>query len=169
MNTRSARLALLGIAVFSLLGTLPLAMGAVDEPHGQSRMTQMIDTSGDDLAVAGRIWQNLVPKNGQAETVQGELLRAVEKLRWEAQTNGNINWDQGFQILLDYLEAVLGAEPKFPQADRDGIRADLERLRDYESPYVEDDLYDRLTTAVVRYARVHPMPVPHTRNPDLHR
>ncbi len=33
---------------------------------------------------ATRIWQTFVAKSGQAETVQGELLRAVEKLRDEA-------------------------------------------------------------------------------------
>ena len=27
-----------------------------------------------------QIWKSFVPKSGQAETVQGELLRAVEKL-----------------------------------------------------------------------------------------
>lgn len=43
-------------------------------------------------------WQTYVPKQGQAETVQGELIRAIEKLRGEAQRNGNINWDKGFVI-----------------------------------------------------------------------
>ena len=37
---------------------------------------------------AKSIWQTYVPKSGQAETVQGELLRAVEKLRDEAIRNG---------------------------------------------------------------------------------
>lgn len=43
-----------------------------------------------------RIWKKLVPKQGQADTVQGELLREVEKLRHEAWNNGNINWDDNF-------------------------------------------------------------------------
>ncbi|MBM9548750.1 hypothetical protein JWG40_17120 [Leptospira sp. 201903074] len=53
------------------------------------------------------IWKEFVPKNGQANTVQGELLRAVEKLRDESQRNGNGNgngnWDDGFEILIRYL------------------------------------------------------------------
>ena len=40
-----------------------------------------------------RIWQRLVPPEGQAATVQGELLREIEKLYHEAWRNGNINWD----------------------------------------------------------------------------
>jgi len=31
------------------------------------------------------LWKTYVPKKGQSETVQGELIRAIEKLRDEAQ------------------------------------------------------------------------------------
>jgi hypothetical protein len=34
---------------------------------------------------ARSLWQQYVPARGQAGTVQGELIRAVEKLRDEAQ------------------------------------------------------------------------------------
>ena len=53
---------------------------------------------------AQSIWKTYVPKRGQAETVQGELLRAVEKLRDESTRNGNVNWDDGFNLLLTYIE-----------------------------------------------------------------
>ena len=49
-------------------------------------------------AEAKRLWSTYVPKNGQADTVQGELIRAIEKLRDEVQRNGNGNWDRGHQI-----------------------------------------------------------------------
>ena len=53
----------------------------------------------DEYRELGRfIWQTYVPKRGQAATVQGELLRANEKLRDESQRNGNINWDEGHEI-----------------------------------------------------------------------
>ncbi len=47
------------------------------------------------LEIGRFIWSNYVPKSGQSETVQGELLRAIEKLRDEAHRNGNINWMTG--------------------------------------------------------------------------
>jgi hypothetical protein len=31
------------------------------------------------------LWQNFVPQSGQADKIQGELIRAVERLRDEAQ------------------------------------------------------------------------------------
>ena len=40
------------------------------------------------------IWKNYVPEIGQANVLQGELLRELEKLRYEAQNNGNMNWDK---------------------------------------------------------------------------
>lgn len=130
-----------------------------------------IDVSGTDHQVASWIWRNLVPDRGQAATVQGELLRAVEKLRWEAQQNGNVNWDEGFVLLLDFLEKHL--------ADH-GIEDDVARLRQFlpvheltggagsgSLPCIEDALYNRLEAAVVAFARAHPQTLPHTRNPRL--
>ena len=37
------------------------------------------------------IWKNYVQQAGQAHNLQGELLREIEKIRCEAQDNGNIN------------------------------------------------------------------------------
>ncbi|NOV00028.1 hypothetical protein GC097_08370 [Paenibacillus sp. LMG 31457] len=53
------------------------------------------------------LWKTYVPKQGQSETVQGELIRAIEKLRDEAQRNGNDNWDKCFVMFCDYLEITL--------------------------------------------------------------
>jgi hypothetical protein len=128
-----------------------------------------IPLSADTLAVAKWIWHNLVPKSGQCTTVQGELLRAVEKLSWEAETNGNVNWDSGFEILADYLERTLCGDRQLGDEMRRSVRKDLRVLRDYEHPYTEDDLYDRLVDAVVAYCRLHPQLLPKPVDPLLHR
>jgi hypothetical protein len=145
-------------------------------------MIERIETSGDDHSVASWIWRNLVPKSGQSQTVQGELLRALEKLRWEAQNNGNINWDEGFMILVDYIRATLTAHSSFTDAERYTINTDLDRLRDFIPvdeiddaaegaglPYVDDDLYDRLTGFIVKFARAHPVLLARDINSALHR
>lgn len=145
-------------------------------------MSQRIDTSGTNREVAAWIWHNMVPPRGQAETVQGELLRAVEKLRWEAQENGNINWDEGFITLLSFLESHLVGHAGFDEADRTTLRNDIHRLRSFlpvteladrsdsgSLPYVEDDLYNRLEDFVVAFARANPVALPHATNPQLHR
>lgn len=128
-----------------------------------------IPLAGDILEVARWVWYNLVPKSGQCNTVQGELLRALEKLSWEARTNGNINWDSGFEILVDFLESRLCNEPGLAEVMKESIREDLDKLRDYENPYTEEDLHGRLTEAVVAYCRLHPGLIPKTANPLLNR
>ena len=53
------------------------------------------------------IWQNYVPKNGRSYVMQGELLRQIEKLRYEAQDNGNINWSEELADYCDYIKETL--------------------------------------------------------------
>ena len=117
---------------------------------------------------AKSIWQTYVPKRGQAETVQGELLRAVEKLRDESIRNGNANWDDGFEILLAYLTDRLTDPATYSPEAIAGTKAALDRLRDYDHPYLEDDLYDQLGDRVVEYFRFYGS-LPHASNPNLHR
>jgi len=119
--------------------------------------------------VARWVWKNLVPKSGQSAWVQGELLRCVEKLCWEAQTNGNVNWDRGFKRIADYLERTLCDEPTFSDETRGQIREDVAVLRNYRYPYTEQDLYDRLTAHVVAFCQLHPSPIAKPHDPQLHR
>ena len=129
--------------------------------------TMKLDGTTKDIA--GWIWHNLVPKSGQAATVQGELLRAVEKLCWEAQNNGNGNWDKCFEMFIDFMQETLGAETGIGADMHKSIRGGLKRLRDFESPYLEDDLYDRLTDAVVEYCRLNPVLVKNPANEKQYR
>jgi hypothetical protein len=117
---------------------------------------------------AKKIWEMFVPQDGQAETVQGELLRAIGKLRHEAIRNGNQNWDGGFEILLEYLEVRLLDPSVYEPTIVSATRAVLARLRNYEDPCLEDDLYDELADRVVEYFRFHGSQ-PHSNNPQLRR
>jgi hypothetical protein len=117
---------------------------------------------------AKAIWKTRVPPSGQATTVEGELLRAVEKLRHEGCDNGNINWDQSFEILLGYLRAHLLDASVYPDDVLRATRAILDRLSDSELPVVDSAPYDDLGDRVIEWYR-HNGSRPHVRNPDLHR
>lgn len=117
---------------------------------------------------AKNIWETFVPKSGQAKTVQGELLRAVEKLRDEAQRNGNANWDEGFGILLSYLQQRLTDSVLYSSESIQETNNILERLSNFDYPYLEDDLYDNLADKIVEYFKFYGS-MPHRPNPNLRR
>ena len=156
-----------------------------NEAGGEGAEGEAVDKipgSAHSSEVAAWIWKNLVPRSGQSLTVQGELLRAVEKLRWEAQSNGNINWDDGFERLIDFLHHHLVKRSTLSDEMKLSVLADLSRLRnflpvdqledhgqDHQLPYVDDDLYDRLTLNVVEFARLNTTVIRREADPDLHR
>jgi len=74
------------------------------------------------------IWRNHVPKRGQSTTVEGEMIRVIEKLRWEAQNNGNINWDDRFKEMCDFLNRTLCDINVFTQEEISVIQLDIKRL-----------------------------------------
>jgi hypothetical protein len=117
---------------------------------------------------ASRIWREYVPKSGQSDTIQGELLRSVEKLRDEATRNGNMNWDAGFELLICFVESKLLDKKVYSEATIAATRATLVRLKDYDHPCLDDEQYDGLGDRVVEYFRYYGSQ-PHLKNPELHR
>jgi hypothetical protein len=110
-----------------------------------------------------------VPKQGQAATVQGELLRANEKLRDESQRNGNCNWDEGHEILAKFLLDTLTASAFLTDEGKVQLRYDIARVLDFDHPYTEDDLFDRIERVLLDWCVAHPDPVARTLNPNLRR
>ena len=115
------------------------------------------------------IWQNYVPKSGQADTVQGELLRASEKLRDESCRNGNINWDRGHEILARFILQTLQSSSDVSNEAKSQLERDVTRILDYEHPYTEDDLFDRVEKVIFDWYLGNKEPIPRLKNPDLHR
>lgn len=101
--------------------------------------------------------------------MQGELLRAVEKLRDEAQRNGNKNWDHGHEILANYVRSTLIDFGHFESSKQKEIIKDINRLLSYDQPYTEDDIYDRLCDRIVDFSIQNPKPIKHDYNNKLHR
>ena len=145
-----------------------------------SERTVKVDGSVEDIVVW--VWDHLIPESGQALTVQGELFRAIQKLRWEAQENGNINWDDCFVKLIDFLHENLVEKSELSKEIKSSIESDLTRLRDFlpvdelqddddadQLPCVEDDLYIRLTKAAISFCRLRPTLIPRERDPSQFR
>ena len=115
------------------------------------------------------IWENYVPKSGQSDCVQGELLRAVEKLRDEAQRNGNGNWDQGHFILANFVRDTLINSGCFDTSRIEEVKNDIDKLLDFDHPYTDNDAYDRLCDRIVEFFVQNPEPIKNAHNESLHR
>jgi len=126
-------------------------------------------TDKEYLEKAKYIWKTLVPSRGQADTVQGELLRAIASLQDEAQRNGNCNWDDGHEIQANYLLEVIENSKMLEKKKLKQFKHDIARLLKFKSPYLENDLYKRITHIVVDFYMKYPDPIKHKYNIDLHR
>lgn len=49
------------------------------------------------------LWNLLIPSQGHAITVQGEVIRITGKVSYEVLDNGGINWDNQFRQMLNHL------------------------------------------------------------------
>ncbi|GAA0084876.1 hypothetical protein UT300007_13150 [Clostridium sp. CTA-7] len=127
------------------------------------------------------IWINMVPKSGQADNLQGEMLRMTEKLRNEAVGNGNINWDDNFEWFCDFIKKELVNCGLFDETKNIKIRMVLDYIknngnyaRKYANgeiadsqvdilrlAYTDDDIYDYLEDAIAEYYFANKSPIPY--------
>jgi hypothetical protein len=126
-------------------------------------------TPEEYLKIGQFIWKTYVPKSGQAETVQGELLRAIEKLADEAQRNGNINFNPDCHgLLISYLRKYLIDSTLFDKETIIQINKDLDTISKEDEPYTDEDLYDRLRDRIFDWYLKNKTPIPNIKNPNLY-
>jgi hypothetical protein len=110
--------------------------------------------------VVYKIWQEMVPREGPAPTVQGELLRSVEKLREEAQQHANAHYRKTHKRMAVFLRDTLIGSGIFDKAEKERIRSEAGRLMKAGKPVVDDQLYDHLVDQVCVFYTKHPAPIP---------
>jgi hypothetical protein len=115
--------------------------------------------------IADKIRRELIPQNGQADTVQGELLRAIDKLKYEAQGNGNINYAKGHNLLAKFILDTLRNSSLFDHSQKVKIELETKKLMKGSSPYTDDDVYDYLTDQVCIFYLNNIKLVNHKHNP----
>jgi hypothetical protein len=107
-----------------------------------------------------KIWNEMVPREGPAPTVQGELLRSVEKLREEAQQHANAHYRKTHKRMAVFVRDTLIGSGIFDKTEQERIRSEAGRLMKAGKPVVEDQLYDHLVDQVCVFYTKHPAPIP---------
>lgn len=139
------------------------------------------------------IWKNYVPKSGQSEVLQGELLRALEKLRYEACNNGNCNWDGDFKYFCGFIKDNLTVRDIYSEEEKakiilitdyfrecgeysgkvyDENVSDEEFEDDFDVSriaYTEDNLYDFIADMIGKLWNNDPQPIPYEKNDNIKR
>ena len=114
-----------------------------------------------------RLWKDLVPKSGQADTVQGELIRCTGKIADEAYRNGNMNWESGYERLVRYVGTKLNDTNTFSPNELKKISDAVETIiRDFERPDISGhgSPYYYLTEMAVRWCLANQEPIPHLKD-----
>lgn len=115
----------------------------------------------------------LVPSSGQASTIQGEVLRAINKLANDFVSNGYANWDDGYERLSAFALRHL-ADGTFGPKTTAGIRSDIEQTQAYGrgeniSDFDFEAAFGRLMLASVAWCQRNADPIPHNPDPKLKR
>jgi hypothetical protein len=119
-----------------------------------------------------RLWDQLVPRNGQADTLQGELIRIVGKLVDQAYRNGNGNWDDDHERMWRFIGENISYDPTFAPPDQRLIRQTIDDIiRDQDCPDLSGDgsTYYFINEKVVDWCRAHPALIPHQPDPTSRR
>jgi hypothetical protein len=104
--------------------------------------------------IALKIWTELVPKTGNASTVHGELLQAVEKLRDEARNNARNRRQQ--KRTARFIRDTLINSNVFDPTEIERIRSGTHQLIKTSRPYTSDDIYDHLVDQVCVFYKQKP-------------
>ena len=119
-----------------------------------------------------RLWKELVPPEGQADTLQGELIRIAGKLTDQAFRNGNMNWDADHERMWRFIGKKITDDSTFSAQDRELVHEKIEEIiRDEKYPNLSGDAspYYAVSEKVVDWCIAHPTPIPHSEDPTLKR
>jgi len=113
--------------------------------------------------IFAELWEDLVPEQGHATSIQGEILRAVGRLAGEDRRNGCANWDRFFEDLVEFLRTCLPSERVFNAGQRARMSKDLDAVIangregiDYQEIRV---VFGRLIEDAAAYCRACPNPI----------
>lgn len=135
------------------------------------------------------IWKNYVPKSGQAKNVQGELLREIEKIRCEAQDNGNINWDDDYSYFCEFISKTLSEQSIFSNEEKEEIALIMSYIKECgiyaqkvysgkiskddvdmkKIAYTDNNLYDIICDRIGQLQKENPEAIPYEKNNSIKR
>lgn len=122
------------------------------------------------------LWEKLVPKEGEAETIQGEMVRAIGRMQGDYYRNGFGNWYSYYYDLSRFLAAHLADEATFKPFTVNVIQSDIRALHscglrcmysgDLERTFLDsindmEEVFLRIDAAIAVWCERHPELIPY--------
>ena len=106
-------------------------------------------------------WDLLVPPEGKAETVQGEVIRIAGRIEYEFLDNGCINWDEDFKKMLDAFLRYVQLGNGFSGDDLSAAELLVHLLKDNgDKGFIDDNLTTVLCSCAVAWVKQNPEAIP---------
>lgn len=102
------------------------------------------------------LWDLLVPSQGSADTMQGEVIRITGRLSHEILDNGGINWDADFRKMLSALPIYFDSGKALAETKRQEAQAIAKQIKNGDGN--KDEIY-RLSEFAVDWVRANPKPM----------
>jgi ankyrin repeat protein len=100
------------------------------------------------------LWTLLVPSQGPASTVQGEVIRIAGRIADEVDRNGAANWDADYGKMARAFLSHIGSGAPLPDADRDRAAQLVAKVR------ALDGAGAGLCELAVHWVKLNPTPAP---------
>ncbi len=144
-------------ATDAALSRLYQVFGVAPEAKRQMHdgVSPIIPTASGWQAQHHELWNLLIPSQGSASTVQGEVIRITGKVSREILGNGGCNWDKDFKKMLDALLRHLASGTPLDAASLQEAATLVKRIYNGDG----DDETDRLCDLAVQWVRRNPGPV----------
>ena len=102
------------------------------------------------------LWDFLVPSQGAAQTVQGEVIRITGRISDELYRNGGANWDSNYRKMLDTLLEYLASGTPLSQKE---LTTAAELAAIIRPKGDSDDESDHLCELAVNWVLANPQPI----------
>lgn len=112
---------------------------------------------GDEDKAFQTLWEYLVPACGKAQTAQGEIIRIAGRVQYEFLDNGCINWDEGFQKMLDAFLKYLQLGNGFSEEDLEIAGVLVQLLKENgKKGFIDERLTTVLCSCAMNWVRQNP-------------
>jgi ankyrin repeat protein len=139
--------------LYALFGVEPVAKRRVHD--GVSPITI---TSRDWQEQHQELWEFLVPSQGAAKTVQGEVIRITGRVSDELYRNGGANWNADYRKMLNALTKHFASGAPLSEEELTEAKESAVNIRAKGDD--EDTAIDRLCELAVKWVLQNPSPAP---------